>query len=613
MMLSSNEIGELIIRVLPVPKLSSELVGNPNFKQFVERWGFGTKIDGYQVADKELEDPLSKEEEASVSSATILADFLSSKTKKVASSKTSKTQETPESNEDDETENDDGTDYLTLEYEAKLRALASYDAAINAREEEDFNIRAAWQETIRGAVAELPVEMKNYVLISAPMNITVDELKVKLYATLPGDIEPKRLLLLYQGETLKNGRKCVPRDAFERTAEDFNLQGNGMLLDDFFLFRPRLCVGILQKEIEVEVEEEESDPGEEEPQDFRDDTAFGVIVKVDEVVEVVAKYDDKFRLERDMKKIDCEMYTEQLENWGYGDEGAFSEITEEDLSTLPLVIPRRVRVRIMNLADTIKRRLNEEDKIKSNTKYKMLETQMHEGGQLSKVSVDDGTGRVFNKKSDINKAFAQDEKEKKRLANLKRFGKIVEEVVDPDEVKHLKKHSEALAMKIATIRKDYKLDEDGIYENYLDRINRGRAFKTEYCCNKHRDLCEQNRTIQITERKVRNQLRVQLAVDRVPGVESGILPKHVAWQLGDQLLSAYGDYHLPSPSVYALLEQVTETCRMTSHNEDKVHWRLPDRDPRAARARVLSGEKFDSTVFVRIIVEVMETLDKERL
>ena len=140
--------------------------------------------------------------------------------------------------------------------------------------------------------------------------------------------------------------------------------------------------------------------------------------------------DQKFVLERELQLIECGLYCKLLKDAGYADEvmnlllliviffflifvfvfaiekGSFSQLREEDLKWLQGVdvgsgrpvagcIPRQSRLRILALAETVKRRLQREDKESALTEKMKIEAQLLQDGKiLGLVLGSDGDGEA---------------------------------------------------------------------------------------------------------------------------------------------------------------------------------------------------------------------------
>eukprot|EP01034_Spumella_vulgaris_P023867 gene23867-30143_t len=176
-----------------------------------------------------------------------------------------------------------------------------------------------------------------------------------------------------------------------------------------------------------------------------------------------------FNLENELGMISCSQHFHAMRRAGFSSEGAFANLTESDLSAPGLWMPRRASVRILTLADTIKRRLVEEDKGAEGNHNTTVENNLLLSGHLNKVAVIDAatgqTGKQFNKKADIKRAWEEEEHHRKTILRLK-----AKALLNPQpEIDGTKKvHSEGTQRKIDVIRSralalQSAEDEDGNY------------------------------------------------------------------------------------------------------------------------------------------------------
>lgn len=173
-----------------------------------------------------------------------------------------------------------------------------------------------------------------------------------------------------------------------------------------------------------------------------------------------------FDLFTEMHKIACSQFAGVLERAGYGDEGAFSNVTDEILRGFGMWIPHTYRKRILALALASKRRIMSVDKEMAITELSQIEDDMvhnHKignitmGGQGTAMNHDvdsqlEETEQYHHKKVDISRQWEKQQKalairvkkEAYRLAHLK--------PTDSDAVGR-KTHVREVSDKIAAIRR----------------------------------------------------------------------------------------------------------------------------------------------------------------
>ena len=129
-----------------------------------------------------------------------------------------------------------------------------------------------------------------------------------------------------------------------------------------------------------------------------------------------------FELEKDLERIECAHFAPALKEAGFGSEGTFSEITDDMLQVHGLYIPKRSRVRIVALADSIKRRIDQRNNVQKTAALTMVNEEMRDGGKNMGRAIEGMSDGPVNNKNDVTNSLAGKEKqarEAEREANEK--------------------------------------------------------------------------------------------------------------------------------------------------------------------------------------------------
>lgn len=331
-----------------------------------------------------------------------------------------------------------------------------------------------------------PLEHKQTLHIACPYLATVKDLKTRISGLTR--IPLPKIRLVFEGEVLQDDA-VLPLQAFNTQVSAKNV------VDDVFRCRLYLSIdasagdGELPDVSDISQDssdssgrgsEEPSEPASEPPPTAPVAQLVEPLVDEDEVDRLLKQQrEQEFDLRKDLAKISCERYYDILAAEGYADEGAFAQLTDEELR--PLFVPQLARARIGALADTLRRRLEllhrEQDTLKMQVERFMVETADTVTAQSMEI---DGVDILYAKKSDIAEAW----REKGR-----RDGRAVLEEAERRRAEerrlHLRlhgppprEHSDAMQRRIAFARIRCAKDDLGVS---LWAAPRPRTF----CCAKH--------------------------------------------------------------------------------------------------------------------------------
>lgn len=149
-------------------------------------------------------------------------------------------------------------------------------------------------------------EMKSHVFLGCPTKINVDGLKARISGAtrIPTD----RIMLLFCGEVLSNGKDLVPEDAFE-------LPDNAD--EDTGCYRARLCLHITDALIVETLDDDDGDGNQVVGAEIAQERAPKAKHKRKQ------KDKDEFNLEKELRELQSSLYLSTLTNAGYDNEVLF--------------------------------------------------------------------------------------------------------------------------------------------------------------------------------------------------------------------------------------------------------------------------------------------------
>lgn len=145
--------------------------------------------------------------------------------------------------------------------------------------------------------------LKSHVFLGCPTKTSVDGLKARICGATQIPID--RIMLLFCGEVLSNGKGLVPEDAFELPDS---------VDEDTSSYRARLCLHITDAKI-LENKEEDND-------DNRNHIANAEIAeeRVLKAKHKRKKEKGDFNLEKELQELQSSLYFSMLSNAGYDNE-----------------------------------------------------------------------------------------------------------------------------------------------------------------------------------------------------------------------------------------------------------------------------------------------------
>jgi len=213
-----------------------------------------------------------------------------------------------------------------------------------------------------------------------------------------------------------------------------------------------------------------------------------------------------FDLQKDLDRIMAGHFYEALYAAGFRDEGAFSEITDEVLLEKDLYFPRKARVRIVALADSIKRRIEVRSKGNKIAAKDLVGQQMRESDQIKGSGIE-GLEGVYTTKAELNRAYAakmKQDAEEKREMNFKLQKAEDFEIFRKEPT--AKQHKEDIANKIKIIRHQEERDEFDIPKNVY------RIEQPEFCCSKHKREVLDRRSAFVNSKSEGNRNDISMSI-----------------------------------------------------------------------------------------------------
>lgn len=371
------------------------------------------------------------------------------------------------------------------------------------------------------------------IYATIPITATVGQLKQRIQGDT--NLPVSRIRLMFCGSVLEDS-EIIPFNAFEVTDKT---------TDDADVFRPRMFL-TLKPVIDIEKIEStitvESEIDEEQLRLAREAKAAAeeALRKAEELREIhnarTRDLEEKlmmdharpadFDLSSDLEKIGCSHFILPLLKAGFADEGAFSHITDDVLQESGLWIPRKARVRIVALSDSIKRRLE----VRSHSRPGALidiEKQMVTGNSTSKIHTRsiEGIDQNFTTKASITKAFENKKKEEQRAksAELERKQKAEEDEKNKNNPKPHDAHTQSM---IDAIRWRCELDEFGL------PVHCYRPALPKFCCKKHEESSTERRLEYLKQRADTNLTDLMVNIHAADTITKGFISrealKHVA-------------------------------------------------------------------------------------
>ena len=260
-----------------------------------------------------------------------------------------------------------------------------------------------------------------------------------------------------------------------------------------------------------------------------------------------------FDLTSDLEKIGCAHFILPLRRAGFADEGAFASISDDVLQERGIWIPRKARVRIVALADSIKRRLE----VRSHSRpgalrevERAMVTASRGGSRGQKINTRtvEGLDTNFTTKAAVTRAFEAKKKEeaKARQAELEQARAAAEVEAKKDEPRE---HDDATRRLIAAIHWRCTEDEFGL------PIHCFRPEEPRFCCAKHQESSLQRRAEFLRQRAESNSTALAAAMAAADAFGKGVCSRAAlrCAALSHLRREDYSEAAVPAAEVDALL------------------------------------------------------------
>eukprot|EP01041_Mallomonas_annulata_P010770 gene10770-22495_t len=449
-----------------------------------------------------------------------------------------------------------------------------------------------------------PLEKKKTLHIACPYFCTVLELKCRIHG-LTG-IPQERMRLLFYGEVLQNDM-VLPKDVFNKHVKEKHI------VDDVFRCRCHdievedhisdMTSGDSSSDEENEEDDDDDNDDEENkdkdnPENDEDTSAVakrinkeggvnvidgtkGVNNEVEEDDEVDRLYKDRkakiFDLQRDMELIQCGRYADVLAIQGYADEGAFANISDMVMQSFGL--PRLARIRVLALADNIRRRLEIMHRDKTTLLVQVQANLMDQSATVTSkainlnlnmnMNMNTATGEgmnlaedggasgetMFLRKKDVTDAWLNKLKGESRVIALE------QERIQAIEAERLLKlhgrspntHPIELQMKINKIRRRCEKDDLGVSTSH-----KAVPVSWSWCCDKHSSDASALRESAVEARRRSNVADLHAFLMRSDCYRNGFLSREVLISAGRMQLKKCV-LHMSDEELHALVTECAET------------------------------------------------------
>ncbi len=474
-------------------------------------------------------------------------------------------------------------------------------------------------------------KLKTTLYVTVPDFSTVGDLKQRLSAMT--SIPKPQIRLMLCGTALSDNDPISP-EVFEPTQKSKD--------EDDELYRPRLYLSIqaadpiaevdVQSEVselsDLGMEEDVENPNDEElPKTAEDIAAEAEMANLEKarkeaeeaeerdiaeryaqaaaleaaLHESVHKRSKVFSLKKDLERIMCGHFYEQMKAAGFDDEGAFSEITHDALLEKGLWVPRKARTRMVALADILKRKIDQRSRRKSVGKDK-LTTAMFSSGALKGVAIE-GIDAVMLNKRDINNAYKEqvkkaeaEERDKRLRLQALEAAQLLKKNPEP------KAHSPDLQIQIDRIRWACQRDEFDVPVNLL------RVAPSVFCCPKHKKEVLDRRDAFMRQCTERNRSEMSMQIKLADVGNNGFLSRDILRVLTQQHFKKRG-FPLPDGE----LETLLDTCIVDGEDQKEMfEWTAKEKYRRANPFGFIPVAIYDSNYLVEVLVHKLEALEYDR-
>ena len=453
--------------------------------------------------------------------------------------------------------------------------------------------------------------------VTLPVGATVLQLKQRLHGMT--NIPVVRIRLMFCGSVLEDGG-AVPVDAFEETNKTS---------DDADVFRARMFLTLkpVEKEEETKPPSVASEPSEMDEDELR--LAAEAKAAADEAkrqeAELLAIREARtreleerlkaehmrpadFDLTSDLEKIGCSHFITPLRKAGFADEGAFACITDDVLQEHGLWVPRKARVRIVALADSIGRRLEVRNRTKLGA-LKEVERAMVTGGGKGKATAKlntrtiEGLSENFTTKASVTRAFEQQKKDEQRAkaAEQERERQEAEAAKHKDDPRPL---DEATRRLIASIRWRCEEDEFGM------PVHCYRPEPSRFCCAKHQEICLKRRSAFLKERTAANKTALEVAMASADTFGKGVCSR-VALRSAAIAYLRRNDYLEDVPETR--VDDLLTSSLLSAEEQSRLEAWQGERVRMDCIVGRIPAPVYDGKAFAAALSEVLQGVDERRL
>ena len=381
---------------------------------------------------------------------------------------------------------------------------------------------------------------------------TTLELKRRIHGVTAIPVERMRLMLC--GAVLRDEDR-LPAEAFEQTQRT---------TDDADVFRARMFLSLLPLLEEPKPESIISVVSEVDEEEMK--AALEAKAKAEEAVRKEAEIraireartralEEQLRLDHlhtptnfdlgsDLEKIQCSAFVQVLKKAGFADEGAFAHITDDTLQEAGLWIPRKARVRIVALADSVKRRMEVSARTTGPGALADVEKTMVTGGNMVTRGIE-GLEENFTTKAQVTKAFEKKVREERR-AKKEAEDRARMAVVEEQKKREPKPHDYETLLLMQHIRWRCEKDEFDLPKHCY------RPEAPTFCCQKHEAASIESRGAYIARLKDSNLMDLTAQTLAADSLKRGFVPREALKMIALTHLKRH-EYALSEHEVEAVL------------------------------------------------------------
>lgn len=442
--------------------------------------------------------------------------------------------------------------------------------------------------------------------IACPNFSTALELKQRIHGMTAIPIERMRLMLC--GTVLRDGDR-LPTEAFEQTQRT---------TDDADVFRARMFLSLLPVLDEPKPESIISVLSELDEEELK--AAFEAKAKAEEVLrkeaEVMAIREARtkalevqllldhvrpanFDLGSDLEKIHCSAFVHALKKAGFADEGAFAHITDDTLQETGLWIPRKARVRIVALADSIKRRMEVSARTAPGALVDVEKT-MVTGGNMVTRGIE-GLEENFTTKAQVTKAFQKKAREDRKTKN-EAEDRTRLAVVEEQKKREPKPHECETLLLMQHIRWRCETDTfDDLPKHCF------RPEPPKFCCKKHEVASIERRGTYISQLKERNLTDLTVQTLAADSLKRCFVPREALKMIALTHLKRH-EYDLSEHEV----ELVLTNSLVSAAQQSRLGAWGREIERKDNPLGIIPAPFYDSRRFVAALADLMEEFDRLR-